>query len=198
MFHLLESIRYIGVLLEAFMPNTSASILTQIGAKETTLASLEQFGAESSITVGEAKVLFSRLDEKEVAAQVEAMKPVPVKKCVKDEEDKAGVIIGIEDFAKVELRVAKILECEKIKKSKKLYHLTVDLGNETRSVASGIAPYYTIDELVGKKVILVSNLAPAKLCGVESQGMLLAADAGENDVKVIFVDDSIPEGSKIH
>ena len=197
MYCLLETIRYIGILLEPFIPQTSASILEQIGAKGKDLASLEKFGECDSITVGEAKVLFSRLDEKVVAEQIAAMQP-------KKEEEKKTVeapenvaIIGIDDFAKVELRVAKILSCDKVKKAKKLYHLSVDLGYETRPVVSGIAPYYTQEELIGKKVILVSNLAPAKLCGVESQGMLLAADAGENQVKVIFVDDSIPEGSKI-
>ena len=197
MYCLLESIRYIGILLEPFIPQTSASILEQIGAKGKDLASLEKFGECDTITVGEAKVLFSRLDEKVVAEQIAAMQP-------KKEEEKKTVeapenvaIIGIDDFAKVELRVAKILSCDKVKKAKKLYHLSVDLGYETRPVVSGIAPYYTQEELIGKKVILVSNLAPAKLCGVESQGMLLAADAGENQVKVIFVDDSIPEGSKI-
>ncbi len=198
MYNLLETIRYIAILLESFMPQTSASILEQIGAKEKSLESLEQFGKEASITVGEAKVLFSRLDEKVVAEQIASMQPTIKKEEKKDPQDKANVIINIDDFSKVELRVAKITECEKVKKSKKLYRLTVDLGYETRTVASGIAPYYTVEELIGKKVILVSNLAPAKLCGVESQGMLLAADAGENDVKVIFIDDSVPEGSKIH
>ncbi len=189
---------FIAILLESFMPQTSASILEQIGSKEKSLESLEQFGKEASITVGEAKVLFSRLDEKVVAEQIASMQPTIKKEEKKDPQDKANVIINIDDFSKVELRVAKITECEKVKKSKKLYRLTVDLGYETRTVASGIAPYYTVEELIGKKVILVSNLAPAKLCGVESQGMLLAADAGENDVKVIFIDDSVPEGSKIH
>ncbi len=198
MYNLLETIRYIAVLLDSFMPQTAASILEQTGAKDTTLESLAEFGVRASITVGEAKVLFSRLDEKAVAEQIASMQPAEKKEEEKKVEKPENVaIIGIEDFAKVELRVAKIVSCEKIKKAKKLYHLTVDLGYETRPVVSGIAPYYTQDELVGKKVILVSNLAPAKLCGVESQGMLLAADAGENQVKVIFVDESVPEGSKI-
>lgn len=194
MFNLLETIRYIGILLDSFMPKTAASILEQTGAQGKDLASLAEFGACGSITVGEAKVLFNRLDEKAVQEQIEAMKPAPAKKVP---DDLTNVVIGIEDFAKVELRVAKITACEKVKKAKKLYKLSMDLGYETRTVVSGIAPYYKEDELVGKKIILVSNLAPAKLCGVESQGMLLAADAGENQVKVIFVDDSVPEGSKI-
>lgn len=198
MFHLIESIRYIAVLLTAFMPNTSASILEQIGAKESTLASLEQFGKENTVTVGEAKVLFTRLDEKAVAEQIAAMQPT-----LKKEEKKiprkitSALSSASTTLQRLNCALPKSLPREKIKKAKKLYRLTVNLGYETRTVVSGIAPYYTAEELLGKKVILVSNLAPAKLCGVESQGMLLAADAGENDVKVIFVDDCIPEGSKI-
>ena len=103
--------------------------------------------------------------------------------------------IGIEDFMKVELTAAKIVDCEAVPKAKKLLKLTLDDGNGTRTVASGIAKFYTPDELKGKTVILVSNLKPAKLCGIESQGMILAADCGE-DVKVIFLDD-VPAGSKI-
>ena len=105
--------------------------------------------------------------------------------------------ISIDDFAKVELKAAKILTCEPVKKAKKLLKLTLDDGSGvTRTVASGIALWYKPEELVGKTVIVVSNLKPATLCGVESQGMILAADAGENDVRVIFLDD-IPAGSKI-
>ena len=105
--------------------------------------------------------------------------------------------IGIDDFAKVELRAAKILACEPVKKSKKLLKLTLDDGEGERTVASGISQYYKPDELVGKTIVLVANLKPAKLCGVESNGMILAADCGEDDVKVLFLDDSIPAGSRI-
>ena len=105
--------------------------------------------------------------------------------------------ISIDDFAKVDLRVAQIVECEPVKKAKKLLKLTLDDGSaEKRTVASGIALYYKPEELIGKKVILVQNLKPATLCGVESQGMILAADCDENDVKVIFVD-NMPVGAKI-
>ena len=105
-------------------------------------------------------------------------------------------LIGIDDFAKVELRTAKILECEPVKKSKKLLKLTLDDGSGTRTVASGISQYYKPEELIGHTVIIAANLKPAKLCGVESQGMILAADCPNGDVKVIFTDD-IPAGSKI-
>ncbi len=104
--------------------------------------------------------------------------------------------IGIDDFSKVELRVVKVLNCEKVKRSKKLLKFTVDDGEGERTVVSGIAQWYKPEDLIGHNVILVANLKPAKLCGVESQGMILSADAGE-DVKVIFVD-GVPAGSGIH
>ena len=104
--------------------------------------------------------------------------------------------IGIEDFAKVDLRVAEIVDCEPVKKAKKLLKLTVFDGAGNRTVASGIAKWYKPEDLIGKKIILVSNLKPATLCGIESQGMILAADCSEDDVKVIFVD-GIPAGSKV-
>ena len=118
-----------------------------------------------------------------------------------ENEDKKNIVtlpeIGIEDFVKVELRVAKITACEPVKKAKKLLKLTLDDGTDTpRTVASGIALHYTPDELIGKKIILVANLKPAVLCGVESAGMILAA-TDEDKVKVIFVDDSVSTGSKI-
>ena len=105
-------------------------------------------------------------------------------------------IITIDKFAEVKLRTGEITACEKMKKAKKLLKLQVDLGYEKRQVVSGIAKFYEPEDLIGKKVIVVANLAPVTLCGVESQGMILAADCSEDDVKVIFVD-GIPEGSKV-
>ena len=118
--------------------------------------------------------------------------------CFSEETMKSGIgaEIGIDAFAQVELRVAEILECEPIPKAKKLLKLQVDLGYEKRQVVSGIAKYYTPDELVGKKVVLVTNLKPAKLCGVDSYGMILAS--GEDDVKVVFLDPSVRNGERIH
>ena len=113
------------------------------------------------------------------------------------EEIEGVAKIGIDDFAKVDLRVAKIIECEPVKKAKKLLKLTLDDGTGTpRTVASGIAKWYKPEDLIGKSVIVVSNLKPAVLCGVESCGMILAADCAEDDVKVIFVD-GVPAGSKV-
>ena len=153
-----------------------------------------EFGAVETYTVGEAKPLFARLDTEKVLAEIAA--EAEAKQKEKEAENVAKIAeISIEDFMKVELTAAKIVDCEAVPKAKKLLKLTLDDGNGTRTVASGIAKFYTPDELKGKTVILVSNLKPAKLCGIESQGMILAADCGE-DVKVIFLDD-IPAGSKI-
>jgi methionyl-tRNA synthetase len=107
-------------------------------------------------------------------------------------------LISIDDFAKVQLRVAQVKSCEPVKRAKKLLCLQLDDGTDTpRQVVSGIHPWYEPEQLIGKKLVVVANLKPATLCGVESNGMILAADAGENDVKVIFVDDTIPCGATV-
>lgn len=126
--------------------------------------------------------------EAKIKAAIEANKPV--------EEPEHEEEIGIEAFGAVELRVAEILACEPVPKAKKLLKLQVDLGYEKRQVVSGIAKFYQPDELVGKKVCLVTNLKPAKLCGVDSFGMILAS--GEEDVKVVFLDPAAKNGDRIH
>ncbi len=198
LYNLTESIRFIAVLLRPFLTSTSDEILSQLGSPIDTYESLSEFGKiQNGHKVNEAKIIFARLDEakklEEIAADID-------KKYGKKEEKKKieGLAeIGIEDFAKVELRVAKILSCEPIKKSKKLLRLILNDGEVERQVCSGIAPWYKSEELIGKKVVLVANLKPAKLCGEESCGMILAADCSEDDVKVLFLDDSMPEGSRI-
>ena len=153
------------------------------------------FGKIASYTVGDPKPLFARLDTESI------MKEVMEERAKNAETKPQGVSfleeISIDDFAKVDLRVAKIEECIPVKKSKKLLQLTLNDGSgKQRTVCSGISPWYTPDDLIGKSIILVANLKPATLCGVESQGMILAADSGKNDVKVIFVD-GIEPGSKV-
>ena len=207
--NLMEAIRFIGVLLTPFLPDTAAAIIEQIGSPAADLDSLKEFGSAPARKVGEAKALFARIDEakmmerinKEIvepqiaAAKAEAAKNAPAEQ----KEAPEGVAqIGIEDFSKVELRVAEILTCEKMKKSKKLLKLTVNDGDGQRQVLSGISQWYAPEDLVGKKIVLVSNLKPAKLCGEMSNGMILAADCSEDDVKVLFVDPSVPAGSRIH
>lgn len=200
LYNLLEGIRYLAILLKPYMPDTSKEILSQLNTDVTDYDSLLTFGGlKTGESVGEPKVLFSRIDSEKLIAELVAKQEKQQKAEKERIEEIQGIAkIGIEDFAKVELKSAEIKACEPVKKAKKLLKLTLDDGSGVdRTVASGIAKWYTPDELVGKKVIVVSNLKPATLCGVESQGMILAADAGEDDVKVVFLDSSIPNGSKI-
>lgn len=200
LYNLLEGIRYLAILLKPYMPDTSKEILAQLNTDVTDYDSLLSFGGlKAGESVGEPKVLFSRIDSEKLIAELVAKQEKQQKAEKERIEEIQGIAkIGIEDFAKVELKSAEIKACEPVKKAKKLLKLTLDDGSGVdRTVASGIAKWYTPDELVGKKVIVVSNLKPATLCGVESQGMILAADAGEDDVKVVFLDSSIPNGSKI-
>lgn len=195
LYNLLEGIRFIAVLLEPFMPETSAKILEQIGSDVNTLDSLAEFGAiKAGDRVGVATPLFSRLDVEKTLAEIEASLPQP-------EEEKPEIEglaeIQYDDFAKVELRVCEVVDCKPIKRAKKLLELTLNDGTKTpRTVASGIANWYSPDDLIGKKVIVVANLAPRTLCGVESHGMILAGEIGENDVKVAFVD-GLPAGTQL-
>lgn len=200
LYNLLEGIRYLAILLKPYMPDTSKEILSQLNTDITDYDSLLTFGGlKAGESVGEPKVLFSRIDSEKLIAELVAKQEEQQKAEKERIEEIQGIAkIGIEDFAKVELKSAEIKACEPVKKAKKLLKLTLDDGSGVdRTVASGIAKWYTPDELVGKKVIVVSNLKSATLCGVESQGMILAADAGEDDVKVVFLDSSIPNGSKI-
>lgn len=200
LYNLLEGIRYLAILLKPYMPDTSKKILAQLNTNVTDYDSLLTFGGlKAGESVGEPKVLFSRIDSEKLIAELVAKQKEQQKAEKERIEEIQGIAkIGIEDFAKVELKSAEIKACEPVKKAKKLLKLTLDDGSGVdRTVASGIAKWYTPDEIVGKKVIVVSNLKPATLCGVESQGMILAADAGEDAVKVVFLDSSIPNGSKI-
>ena len=200
LYNLLEGIRYLAILLKPYMPDTSKEILAQLNTDVTDYDSLLTFGVlKVGETVGEPKVLFSRIDAEKLITELVAKQEEQQKAEKQTIEEIKGVAkIGIEDFAKVELKVAEVTACEPVKRAKKLLKLTLDDGSGTdRTVASGIAKWYSPDDLVGKKVIVVSNLKSATLCGVESQGMILAADAGEDDVKVVFIDPSVPNGSKI-
>lgn len=200
LYNLLESIRFLGILLQPFVPETSEKIFEQIGTGIKDYDSLESFGAIGPGSfVGEPSPLFSRIDVKKKEEEINALMEQKKARSKKNEPAKIEGLaqIGIEDFSKVELRAAKITACEPIKKAKKLLKLTLDDGSDTpRTVASGIAPWYKPEELVGKTVVVVANLKPAILCGVESNGMILAADAGENDVKVIFLE-GVPAGARV-
>ena len=202
LYNLLECIRIGATLLKPFMPETAEKIFTQINVGDQTLEDAKEFGKlVAGNKVGKPEILFARIDIPKMTEELNAKKEAAAKaaeKAAKKEEKKPeGVaIIGIEDFAKVALRVAEIKTCEPLPKSDKLLMMTVDNGNGTKQVLSGIAQYYKPEELIGKKVILVDNLAPAKLRGTLSEGMLLAADA-PNGVKVIFLDNDLPAGAVI-
>ena len=198
-YNLLETIRVGAVLLTPFIPATSESIFSQLATEMKDYSTISEFGAlESSIPLGEASTLFARVDEaafmkkieeKQKAAEEKAKAEAPV------EEPEHEPTINIDAFKNVELRTAKILACEKVPKAKKLLKLQVDLGYEKRQVVSGIAKFYEPDALIGKKVIIVANLAPVTLCGVESHGMLLAS--GEEEVRVVFLDENTPLGERV-
>ena len=192
LYNLLECIRYIAVLISPFMPETAEKIFEQINTDVKSYASLKEFGGlKVGGKVGRAVPLFSRLDSKKLLDDI-ALAAEKAQKAEKAPENTAQIEekpeISIDDFAKVDLRVAKVKACEPVKKAKKLLKLTLDDGVGERTVASGIAQYYKPEDLIGHKVILVANLKPAKLCGVESCGMILAADSGDS-VRVVFADD---------
>ncbi|MBR5772070.1 MAG: methionine--tRNA ligase, partial [Clostridia bacterium] len=197
-YNLCESIRIISVLIAPFLPETSDKIRQQLG-----LGAIEDweecgvFGKESTYSVQKGEIIFPRIDAEKELAELEALNGANKNDYPHKEEIEGIAKIGIDDFAKIDLRAAKITACEPVKKAKKLLQLTLSDGTgEPRTVASGIAKWYKPEDLIGKTVVLVSNLKPAVLCGVESQGMILAATAGEDDVKVLFLE-GVPEGSKI-
>jgi methionyl-tRNA synthetase len=192
LYNLLESIRFISILISPFMPETATKIFEQIGTDVTDYDSLSEFGGlKVGGKVGEAKPLFSRIDAEKTLAEIHA-KIEAESKSKSDEEEKEEIKeIDFDTFMSVKLIAAKIKSVEKIEKSKKLLKLIVDDGKGDRQIVSGISQYYTPEELVGKTVAIVANLKPAKLCGEMSNGMILAADT-KDGVKVLFLDDVEP------
>ena len=199
LYNLLEAIRYIAVLLSPFMPETSEKIFAQMNCDIKDYDSLENFGAlKSGEKVGKAEALFARIDAEKMLAEIAEKQEAAAKaeEAAKPKEIEGLAQIEFDDFSKVELRVATVTECEPIKKAKKLLKLMVNDGTaEPRQIVSGIAPWYKPEDLIGKNVIIVANLKPAKLCGEMSNGMLLAGDVNDNDVKVVFVD--LPAGTQL-
>ncbi len=196
LYNLLETIRTAAVLLTPFIPTTAENIFGQLATDRRDYDSIETFGVlESGKPVGEPAVLFARLDEEKILADVEAKHAAAVAAAKPVEKPAAVPEIGIDAFMGVELRTAQIIACEKIPKAKKLLKLQLDLGYEKRQVVSGIAKFYEPADLIGKKVIVVANLAPAKLCGEESFGMILAS--GEEQIRVVFLDPETPLGERV-
>ena len=199
LYSLLESVRICSSLLIPFMPDSCERIRGMLGAAP------EEFNWDAAcrwgVLAAGAKVskgenLFPRIDMQKELAELEAAKVTSGQKPNTSEQEEPLNLIGIEDFQKVDLRVAKVLSCEPVKKSDKLLCLQLEVGQEKRQVVSGIHAWYQPEELVGKKVLMAYNLTPAKLRGVESCGMILAATVGDR-AQVVFVDDAIPSGSKL-
>ncbi|MCR5683473.1 MAG: methionine--tRNA ligase [Clostridiales bacterium] len=203
LFNLLETIRAGAVMLSALIPSTADAIFSQIGSDARDYDSIFSFGAlVPGRMTGEASPLFARIDEKKMMAEIEAEQEAKVKaaqaaaKAAEKPEKPEGVAqIGIDDFMAVELRTAQVKACEKVPRAKKLLKLTLDLGYEERTVISGIAKFYEPEDLIGKKLIVVANLKPAVLCGIESNGMILAS--GEEQVRVVFLAPDTPLGERV-
>lgn len=203
LYNLLEAIRISTTLLSCFMPTTMPKVWEQIGADESliTYDNANKFGVlPQNVTVKKGPALFPRIDVEKEIDELNALIQKQVEeaqKAQKKPEIEGLAEITFDDFSKVELRVAEITSCEPVKRAKKLLKIIVNDGTTTpRQIVSGIAPWYKPEDLVGKSVVIVANLKPAKLCGEMSNGMLLAGDVSEDDVKVLFVD-GMPAGTKI-
>ncbi len=202
LYNLMEAIRWGAVMLAPFIPATAEEIFAELGTNLTafeTIGTVEAFGGmKSGAKTGDSKVLFARVDEEKELAKFEAERQVQIAEAKaeeKPEKPEGCALIGIEDFMNVELRTAKVIACEPVPKAKKLLKLQLDLGYEQRQVVSGIAKWYKPEDLIGKKLIVVANLKPATLCGVDSNGMVLAS--GEETVRVVFLSDDTPLGERI-
>ncbi len=206
LYNLVESITVGANLLTPYMPETSERILAQLypanpKAGERDFDDLDRFGLrENDIKVTEKpEILFARLDLEEVMKEVEKIQEAQKKATgIKDyPKVEKKPEITIDDFDKIQIQVGEVIKCEPVKKAKKLLVSQIRIGDEVRQIVSGIAAYYKPEEMVGKKVAVVTNLKPCKLCGVESQGMILAAADDENNLSVLTVDKDIIEGSEI-
>ena len=193
LYNLIESIRFIAVLLQPFMPETAKSIFEQINAKDTAWESLDAFGkTKAGEKVGTATPLFQRLDEAKKMEEIEASLAKPEVAEEKEPEN----LISIEDFAKVEIKVGKVLESTYVEGADKLLVSKIKVGNEIKQIVSGIAKFYPPEEFVGKSVAVVTNLKPVKLRGVLSEGMILAASDKKN-LSLLTLDKEIADGTSI-
>ena len=194
LYNLLESIRFAAVLLQSFIPETADKILEQLQTETKSLESLETFGnLGSQKVVKKPTILFARIDEKEMLEKIHTELNAP-KEQPKEEKKEETPQITIDDFAKVEMKIGTIVSCEKHPKADRLLVEQIDLGDEVRQIVSGIAKYYKPEDIVGKKVIVVTNLKPVQLRGVESNGMVLCA-LGDKDLSLTGIDKDLPNGT---
>jgi methionyl-tRNA synthetase len=196
MFNLAETLRVVSIMIGPFMPSTAKKMQAQINIPDESLtwSSMSEYGSygfENKMSKGDN--LFPRVEiaeekQKEIIAQN--------KKSDKKNEKKADDIISIDDFAKVKLKVAEVIECEKHPDADRLLVLQVRIGKEKRQIVSGIAQYYSAEDMVGKKVVVITNLKKTKIRGIESQGMILAA-ADKKDLNLVTVDKDISDGTEV-
>ena len=218
LYNLAEAIQIGASLLDSFMPETSAKILSAYGAESRTLEDCACFGLRDSVTVTAIPPMFARIDFKNIAPEIEKIREAqaaayaaemaatapatPAKTEQKTEETPVEETektpeISFDDFLKVELRVGEIIACEPVPKSNKLLKETVKFGNETRTIVSGIAKHYSPEEMVGKKVVFVTNLAPRKICGIESQGMIMAAEDENGNFSLVVPEKDVASGTRL-
>lgn len=208
LYHLVESIAVGASLLEPFMPETSAKILAQLNAKKRSFDEMDAYGKyESGTKVAEKpEILFARLDTKEILQQADAMKAeaVGAKEQPEQEQDNEAVIdieakeeVAFDEFGKMQFQVGEILACEAVEKSKKLLCSKVRVGSQVKQIVSGIRKYYSPEEMVGKKVMVLVNLKPAKLAGVLSEGMLLCAEDADGNLALMTPEKNMPSGAEI-
>ena len=203
LYNLVEGICMGATLLQSFMPDTAARILAQLNAKERTLEDLKAFGLYPSgnKVTEKPEILFARLDLKDVMAKVEVLHPSKPEEPAKEEEKgidlEAKPEITFDDFSKLQFQVGEIIACEAVKKSKKLLCSQVKIGSQVRQIVSGIKAHYTPEQMVGKKVMVVTNLKPAKLAGILSEGMILCAEDEEGKLSLMVPEREMPAGAEI-
>ena len=203
LYNLVESIIIGATLLEPYMPETSEKILAQLNAPKRKVNDLVRFGGYKSGTkvTDKPEILFARLDIDEVLEKVAALLPAPEPE---PEDDNPGIDleekkpeITIDEFDKIQLQIGQVIACEEVKKSKKLLCSQVKIGSEVRQIVSGIKAHYSPEDMVGKKVVVVTNLKPAKLAGIESQGMILCAEDAEGNLALVTAEKDMPHGAEI-
>jgi methionyl-tRNA synthetase len=203
LYNLVEGISIGATLLKSFMPETSEKVLAQLGAKEIPYDELSTFGhyPNGGKVTDAPEILFARLDLDEVMAKVEKLHPAQPEETAADDEEgidiEAKPEITFDDFMKLQFQVGKIVACEAVKGSKKLLCSQVKIGSQTKQIVSGISKHYSPEEMVGKKVMVLVNLKPAKLAGVLSEGMLLCAEDAEGNLSLMTPEKPMPNGAEI-
>ncbi|MGI5982313.1 MAG: methionine--tRNA ligase [Sakamotonia sp.] len=207
LYNLTEAITIGASLLSSFMPETSEKILAQLNTEKRTLEAMDQFGLypNGNKVTEKPEILFARMDVKEVLEKVEAMKAEEAKAAGEEENAQEESVVDVEkkpeitydDFAKLQFQIGQIVKCEEVPKSKKLLCSQVKIGSETRQIVSGIKAWYKPDQMVGKKVMVVTNLKPAKLAGLLSEGMILCAEDDEGNLALMVPEKDVKPGSEV-